>query len=69
MVMNTTSVVSSMIDSIGYDPDIKTLEVTMLSGDTYDYYEVPQEVYDAFINAPSAGRFFDDYIKGVYAYD
>ena len=36
------------------------------SGGPYSYYGVPEQVYQAFLVAPSKGRFFNDHIKDRY---
>ena len=60
---------SSNIASIGYDPDNQVLEIEFLSGAVYQYYDVPQSVYDGLMAADSHGKFLDVYIKkGGYRY-
>jgi len=38
-----------------------------LNGRIYRFFEVPQYVFEAFMQAPSLGRYFNDNIKGAYA--
>jgi hypothetical protein len=59
---------SSNIVSVGYDAPSETLEVEFMSGAVYQYYNVPQSIYDAFIVAPSAGQFFAYQIKNAFPY-
>ena len=66
--MERYSVASSNIASIGYDADTDTLEVEFLSGAIYQYYNVPQNMYDQLIQAGSKGRFLNTYIKNAYPY-
>jgi hypothetical protein len=61
-------VVSSDIHSIGYEADSHTLEIEFHSGGIYQYYSVPQPVYDGLMNAPSHGKYFQAHIKGVFQY-
>jgi hypothetical protein len=61
--MERTAVTSSNIASIGYDPASQTVEVEFHEGGVFQYYEVPQEVYDDFLAADSKGKFFNQYIK------
>jgi len=56
---------SSNIASIGYDPVTSTLEIEFHSGARYQYFAVPQEIYDGLMNAPSKGAFFHQFIKGI----
>jgi hypothetical protein len=59
---------SSNIVSVGYDAPSETLEVEFTSGSVYQYYNVPQSIYDAFFKAPSAGQFFAYQIKNAFPY-
>ena len=56
--MQLTTVESSMIHAIGYDKDKRILEVVFNTGRTYQYGDVPPEVYAAFMQAESKGRYF-----------
>ena len=60
--MERQYVSSSNIASIGYDPDNQVLEIEFLSGAVYQYYDVPQSVYDGLMAADSHGKFLDVYI-------
>ena len=66
--MNRISVTSSNIKSIGYSPQEKLLEVEFTNGSVYDYPEVEQSLYDAFIGASSHGSFFHENIKYNYSF-
>lgn len=55
---------SSAISAIGYDG--YTLRVEFRSGRVYDHEGVSKEVFYAFLNASSKGRFYNDHIKGRY---
>lgn len=61
--MDRTPVSSSNIASIGYDSNSNTLEVEFHNGGLYEYYDIPQGVYDSFMKAPSHGTYFDVNIK------
>lgn len=61
--MERIPVSSSNVASIGYDPSNSTLEVEFLNGNTYEYYGVPESIYNDFMNADSKGRFLDQQIK------
>ena len=55
--MTTTYVESSMIDTLSYDEETKTLRVHYkTSNSTYEYSNVPKEVFEAILNADSKGR-------------
>lgn len=66
--MHRTSVTSSNIHSIGYDPQSAVLEVEFTSGDIYQYFDVPEHLYRGLMNAASHGQFLNDYIKYSYRY-
>jgi hypothetical protein len=60
--------VSSTIKSIEYDDDARELDITFTSGKTYRYFNVPLEIYAEILDAGSKGKFFNDNIKGVFAF-
>ncbi len=57
---------SSAIASVGYSPDREELEVEFTSGNVYQYFDVPREVYEDLLQARSKGRFFGSFIRGQY---
>jgi hypothetical protein len=63
---------SSNLDSITFFEDSETLEVQFKNGSVYQYYEVPNSVWEAFRIAidsgSSAGKFLNSQIKGVFRY-
>lgn len=66
--MERYSVASSNIASIGYDAPSQTLEVEFLSGTIYQYYGVPENMYEQLMQESSKGRFLNTYIKNAYGY-
>jgi len=66
--MQRVSVSSSNIRSIGYESESKILEIEFNSGSIYQYYKVPEEIYQNLMNAGSHGRYFRQNIKNTYAY-
>jgi len=60
--------VSSTIKSVEYDDDARELDITFTSGKTYRYFNVPLEIYAEFLDAGSKGKFFNDSIKGAFAF-
>ncbi|HWA89798.1 MAG TPA: KTSC domain-containing protein [Rhizomicrobium sp.] len=65
--MERQSVSSSNLASVGYDPGSETLEVEFNNGRVYQYYNVPQFMYDRLMEAGSMGKFFNAEIKNAYA--
>lgn len=66
--MEREIVSSSTIVSIGYDPSTETLEIEFRSGRIYQYYNVPEPVYQQLMEAPSKGQFHHTYIRNAYSY-
>lgn len=64
--MERYSVASSNISSVGYDESSQTLEVEFLNGSIYQYFNVPQNMYEQLMKEPSKGRFLNTYIKNAY---
>ena len=44
------------------------MEVEFTNGNVYQYFDVPQAVYEELMRAESAGRFLNAQVKGVYRY-
>lgn len=65
--MEHETVVSSNIDSIGFDPETQTLEVRFKHGGTYSYDGVAATTFEQFRSATSPGKFFLANIKGQYS--
>ena len=59
---------SSNIEAIGYDDDAQELHVQFLSSGYYIYHEVPRQIFDDLLAAPSKGSFLNREVKGVYQF-
>ena len=57
---------SSAIAAVDYDADSRSLRVTFHGTGTYAYHGVPRSVYEAFLRAPSKGRFFIQHVRDRY---
>jgi copper oxidase (laccase) domain-containing protein len=58
---------SSAIRHIHYKPELRELSVWFgPEGRRYKYADVPPEVFTAFAEAPSRGKFFNSQIRGHY---
>lgn len=66
--MNRTPVSSSNIASVGYDSGSSTLQIEFNNGKLYDYYSVPEEIYNEIINTGSPGGYFHSHIKNVFSF-
>ncbi len=64
--MQTTPVDSSVISEIGYEEDIKVLEVRFHNGHVHQYFSVPRSEYEALMSARSIGSYFNRVIRVRY---
>ncbi len=60
---------SSNIAAIGYDATEEELHVRFNTGSEYVYFDVPEKIYNDFMDAGSKGRYFATTIKSVYNYE
>ena len=66
--MERQPVTSSNIRGIGYDPKSQTLEIEFHGSGIYQYFKVPQNVYDALMTASSHGSYFARHIRKQYSW-
>ena len=59
---------SSNIARFKYDDKSRVLTVEFKNGGTYNYFDVPQPVFDQMRNAPSKGEFLARNVKGAFRY-
>ena len=64
--MERETVASSTILSVGYETTSETLEVEFKGGSLYQYYNVPESVYQDLMASDSKGKFLHVYIKSSY---
>lgn len=64
--MNRHPVESSNLRSAGYEDTV--LEIEFLDGGVYQYFDVPQAIYDGLIQAESPGKYFWANIRGAFRY-
>jgi len=66
-----TEVSSSNLAAIRYDPGVEQLDVRFLSGDTYRYFGVPEDVYEGLLHPPggSHGKYFYAHIRDDFPYE
>ncbi len=68
--MERKYVTSSNIASIGYDAEQMILEVEFNYGSIYQYFDVPESVYEGLMAADSHGKYLDAYVKKAgYRYE
>ena len=61
--MQRNFVASSDLRSVGYDPTSKTLEIEFHGGNIYQYFNVPQYIYNNLMNSASKGKYFHTFVK------
>lgn len=64
--MKMQYVSSSSIKSVGYENG--TLAVEFTSGSVYWYTNVPEVVYQGFLNAESKGKYIHKNVIGYFSY-
>ena len=64
--MRVGPVDSTTLATVGYDENLKRLQLEFCSRAIYLYSGVPAAVFEALLGAPSKGRYFT--IRGRYPY-
>jgi len=57
---------STAIARVDYNPESKVMSITFKTSGTYDYPEVPEEIYRNFEVAPSKGKYFNQVVRNFY---
>ncbi|OZS73739.1 KTSC domain-containing protein [Providencia rettgeri] len=65
--MERMAVSSSNLLSVGYEIETMILEIEFNSG-LYQYYDVPEYIYQELINSSSLGRYFNHNIKNNFSF-
>lgn len=58
---------SSVLASVGYSKHLHALEVEFKTGAIYRYLEVPKQVYDELMSAPSKAAYYDAKVRHQYS--
>ena len=66
--MRVATVESTTLATIGYDENLKRLQLEFCSRAVYLYFGVPAAVFEALLDAPSKGRYFNGTIRGRFPY-
>ncbi len=61
--MKRKSIESSNLESVGYDEKKQILEIEFNHGGVYQYFDVPQDIFDELMDAGSHGSYFYHNIK------
>jgi F0F1-type ATP synthase beta subunit len=60
---------SSNLAAVSYNLDTNELDVAFLDGSVYRYYQVPLEVANGLMDAPSHGSYFYWNIRESYSFE
>ena len=66
--MLVTAVESTTLSAVAYDEFKEMLRLQFCSGARYEYVDVPAAVHASLLSASSKGRYFNQVIRGRYAY-
>ena len=66
--MDMIQVDSSNIAAVGYDVGSSTLQVEFNNGTAYQYFDVPEHIFEGLRDSDSVGSFLHANIKGNYRY-
>ena len=66
--MDRIPVQSTNVAEVGYDPETMTLEVAFHNGTLYQYFDVPEVMFQELLRSDSVGRFLNAQIKNSYRY-
>jgi len=66
--MRVATVESTTLAAVGYDETRELLQLEFCSRAVYHYFGVPAAVYQALLDAPSKGAYFNGTIRGRYPY-
>ena len=60
---------SSWISELEFNPDEHTVIMKLLSGHEYIFYDIDEDLFQLWINSPSKGRFYHEFIKDIHTGD
>ncbi len=64
--MTASPIPSSVIHGAWYLPDSRELDLLLVSGRRYRYSDVPPDVAQAFVAAPSKGGYYNRWIRNRF---
>ena len=57
---------STVVSSFKYFPETLTLRIRFVSGLIYEYFQVPEKIYQEFKTAGSKGNYLNRHIKNHF---
>ena len=67
--MQRKAVISSNLQSIGYDETSRVLEIEFKNNTVYQYFGVPAGEHRGLMSADSHGKYLHAHIKDFYQYE
>ncbi|MBW4474716.1 MAG: KTSC domain-containing protein [Stenomitos rutilans HA7619-LM2] len=67
--MQRQAVVSSDLQSVGYDEASRVLEIEFKNNTVYQYFGVPAGEHRGLMSAASHGKYLHAHIKNAYPYE
>jgi hypothetical protein len=59
---------SSQVKTVRYFDAEQILEIEYVTNKTYQYFQVPESVYEGCLSAESVGKYVNSNVKGKYEY-
>jgi hypothetical protein len=66
MIKSFTATNSSHVQKVEYNDEGKSLRVEYQNGRVYTFSNVPAEVYEELVLAPSVGKFLNEFVYNKY---
>lgn len=66
--MERLPVASSNLKSVGYDSSNQILEIEFKDNSVYQYFAVPESVFQNLMTAGSKGTYLHSHVKGRFRY-
>jgi hypothetical protein len=64
--MDMIAVRSSAMTAVGYDPATRRMRIRFEQGHSYDFCNVPLDIYNGLIAAASKGAYYNQHIRDRY---
>jgi hypothetical protein len=66
MTIHNITLSSTALAGATYDTEMEELTITFVSGGSYTYNDVPEDIFEGLKNAGSPGRYWHAFIKDQY---
>ncbi len=66
--MKRLAVESTTLLTIAYDVDRQILQLEFRDRSVYNYFNIPADVHQCLVDAPSIGGYFNNCIRGRFEY-